>query len=81
MAIQRCSALPSNCNITAADVVKSLPCGTTLEAEMKVNQQKVTFADEHFEVSFFSASCYHRVERPNAGTQRYNWRKFKLINF
>jgi len=65
IALQRCTALPSNCNITAADVVKSLPSCTTLEAEMKVNRKKVTFSDKHFEISFFSMPGSSRDERVN----------------
>jgi len=34
--LQRCTSLPSNCNITYADVAKSLSDGKTLESEMKV---------------------------------------------
>jgi len=57
LAFERCNALPSNCNITAEDVVKSLPSGTTLEGEIKVNLKNVTSSEKHFKISISPFIC------------------------
>jgi len=53
IAIERCSALPENCNITTEDVAESLPSSTTLEGEIEVNQKQVMVSPNSLKCMFF----------------------------